>query len=353
VATSGTYGTYVYRVGQLIEDAALRAGIPAQMLTSDLLVRSMRALNLLLSEMPNIRIYTWQQQQIILPLYEGQAAVTAPTGTFNLLDRTLRKPTRLTGGTVTSSAGGTVANAVDDNFETLLTQTSTNGNVRIVFTTATQLYEVGILWGAVNATVQFVVERSVDSGVTWLQVGSTYTVTATDRTWSWVQVEGAPATYWRVRITNGTTLIAREVYFGGAPTDIPLSTMTRTEYMQMPNRLQPGQPLQGWLDRQVDQVVLWLWQVPRSDYRYYHIMAYQQRYIADVTSLRETLDVPRNWYAVVTKALAVYMCETFEEAKKERLADLRQQQVMAFMPAQAEDRDGSDVTIFPDISAYT
>lgn len=355
MATSGTYGTYVYRVAQLIEDAGLSAGVPAQMLTPEVLTRSMRLLNLLFSEMPNLRIFTWQQQQILIPLYQGIGYAVPPPGTFNLLDRNLRTPVRLT-GTFVSSAGGNVALAEDDDFTTILQQTAPAGNVSLTMTAQTQVFEIGILWGVTDNLASFVVERSNDTGVTWLQVGDPHVIPAVDNTWTWIALQGAVPSYqWRVRSTSssGVNFAVRELYFGGQYNDIPIAKFSRTQFSQLSNRNQQGQPLQGWLDRQVDGPVLQLWYAPSKAYRYCHVAAFQQRMIADVTGLRQTLDVPARWYQAIKTLLAVRMCETFEEAKKERLADLRSQYMQAQLPAVSEDRDDSPIMNFPRISAYT
>lgn len=347
---SNSYGAFNYPVNQLIEDAALDAGIPSSLLTADILLRAMRALNLMLTSMPNLRIYTWQQKQILIPLYENQAAVVAPAGTFNLLDRNFRQPTRLS-GTLSSSDGGVVRFADDDDFETRLVQVAPLGNVQIELASATQLYELGVLWGA-TASVSYVTESSDDT-VTWRQIDDEVVVDAVDRQWTWVALDGAvPALYWRLRMTSGT-LDAREVYFGGMYTDITLAKLTRNQYMTMPTKAQPGRPLQAWLDRQRDQTILRVWQVPQRQYRYCHIAAIQQKMLADVTSLRQTLDVPLRWLDMMRSQLAVRICRTFPEAKLERLKVCQEQAAEAYMPAQSEDRDDSPITIFPQIAGYT
>ena len=352
MATSGSYGGFAYSVSELIEDAGLRAGIPAQAMTADLLARSLRALNLMFAAMPNIRVYTWTQQPILIPIYEGQARAETPDGTFNLLDRVMRTPTRLS-GTLTSSAGGTVDNSDDDDFATKLTQSAPLGNLQIVFDEETQVAEVGILWGS-TGDVSFAVEFSDDDGVSWQQVGPTYEIASVDRKWTWVQPDGTyPNTYWRVRMVSGT-MSAREIYFGGPLyQDITLAQLTRQQYLTMPNKSTPGQPNQAWLDRQLDKPYLVFWPPPQRLYRYNHVLAFQQRRIADVLTLRETLDVPANWFEYVTAQLALRMVQTFPEAKKEMLSSVQEQVTAAFMPAQSEDRDGSTITMYPQIAAYT
>lgn len=350
MATSGSYGGYTYRVNQLIEDAALRAGIPAQMMTADLLQRSLRALNLLFAEMPNLRIYTWQQQRILIPIYEGVQAATAPVGTFNLLDCNLRTPVRLD-PTLVSSASGTTANSDDDDFETKFTQNAALGNLKATFDDETSVYEIGVLWGA-SATVSFVVERSPDGGTTWLEVGS-FTGSVADREWTWLALANSSlSTDWRIRMTSGT-LNAREIYWGGLYRDVPMGVLSRSQFSQMPNAGQASQPLQAWKDRQLSVPVLRLWPLPARAYRYCHIAAYQQRMLANVVTLRETLDVPERWYESITARLAVKLCRTFEEAKKERLPDLMSQVNESMLPAISEDRDGAPVIMQPSVGYYT
>lgn len=350
MALSGETATYSFDVQEALDMAAGRAGIAPELMSAEIIQRSIRLANMMLSEFPNYRIQSWSVQQVFMPLYLYQANLVTPDGTVNILNVNLRTPARLA-GTYASSAGGVVANAFDSNFETILTQAAPNGNVSIQFITATAVQSIGLLWGTVGS-FSVVLEFSND-GITWYQVDATQSITAIDRQWTWFEVDGGqPALYYRIRETAGGTLVLRELVFGNTIASIPIPPLSRDDYYNMPASPTPGRPSQYWLDRQRRVPVMRLWPATGSGYAYSYMQAARQAHLQQINLMMNDVDVPYTWYEFFVAEWAARICEQFEEAKKDRLAELQTAALGKRVLAASEDRDASPITIKPFLNGY-
>lgn len=355
MANSGELSSRNYTARQMLEEASYRAGIPAAALTAELVQRSYDLFNLLLSELPARGIQLWTREKIILPLYENTAPVPTPNGTNSILSVNRRTLTRLNNTTNinTSSAGGTVANAFDDNFSTVCTQTAINGNIQTQFTTATQVLTVGLLMG-VTAAFSFSFEYS-DDAISWTVLYFTNaTDSFVDKTWYWYDLVGAPtALYWRVRATGVTPMALRELYWGNNPSEIPLGQYNLDDYNDLPNKNFQGQVVQYYQDRQRTGPTLYVWPVCGSSWHYDHLVCYRQRYLYDVTRISQDVDIPQRWNEALTAMMARRICRSFPEAKFERYTLLKGEEIEAVSIITAEERDNSPVNYNPGIYVYT
>lgn len=88
----------------------------------------------------------------------------------------------------------------------------------------------------------------------------------------------------------------------------PLTLFDRDQYKILPNKAQTGNPSIFYVDRQRDQVDLYLWPVPTTvsavniDYL---------RKIEVVTNANDTLDVPQDWHETIYTLLGVRLCGMF------------------------------------------
>lgn len=350
MALSGDAATFTFDTQTALDAAAGRAGIAPELMSAEIIDRAILLANLMITEFPNYRIQSWSVQQVFMPLYSYQANLTTPQSTINILNMNLRTPARQT-GTYASSAGGTVANAFDTNFETVLTQVSPNGNVSIQFTSATAVQAVGLLWGAAG-TYAIALEYSND-GLTWYQVDATQAITAVDRAWTWFEVDGGqPALYYRIRETGGGTLVLRELFFGNTIASIPIPPLSRDDYYNMPASATPGRPSQYWLDRQRRVPILRLWPATGTQYIYSYMQAARQAHLNQIELMTNDIDVPYTWYEFFVAEWAARICEQFEEAKKDRLAELQGTALAKRLLAASEDRDSSPIIIKPMLSGY-
>lgn len=326
MATSGTISQTVFDTRRVIDHAFLRCKVPPQAITSEMIVQAQDALYLMLSDLPNRGVQLWTVDRQILPLYEGVAAIVTPAGTIDLLQANLRTLRRLT-GTETVEAS---TRATD-------------------FVTAATPSTVGVLWSAPPAA--FVVERSAD-GVTWALAGSYGAPSASAGQWTWVDLSAlVPARYWRVRAPSWT-LDASEVFWGTAPSEIPVTRMNRDAYDNLPNKTFPGRPLQYWLDRQVDVPVMNLWPVPNAASAYSQVTIRRVRHIMDVGSMQQTLEIPQRWSQTIVALLADVLAQQTPQVDPGVAGMLAGRAQEALRAVQGSEYDASTITFTPSIGVY-
>lgn len=330
MATSGTVSTTQFTTRQVIDHAFRRCRLGAQQITSEMIDVANDQLYLILSNLANRGVQLWCIERLILPLYEGQGAVTLPLGTVDVLNTNLRTLLESTGTTATTSTTFQVYN-VDG-----LTVTT-----------------VGIKWSATSQP--YVVEMSND-GVTWTAVDTMESTNDPDEVageWSWVDTEvPESADYFRVRVTSGT-LSASEVYFGNTPNEIPIARLNRDDYTALPNKSFLGRPLQFWFDRQINQPIMRLWPVPNATAETQQIIAWRHRYIQDVGTMTQELDIPQRWFDAIVALLASKLAEETPEVDAQLMPILEAKAEKALAQAENEERDNSPIYWTPNLSMYT
>lgn len=327
MAYSGTVSQTTFNTRRVIENAARRCKLPAQSLTSEHVDIANDQLFLLLSDLSNRGIQLWCIEKQIYPLYDGRGDVTMDIGTVDILNSNLRTLQQVTG----------------INYDT-----STYREVD--FTDPTAVTTVGILWS--DASVPVSLERS-DDGATWTVIQSE-TPTAVTGEWTWFDLDtSVAARYFRVRATTGTLGFSR-IYLGNMPNEIPLARLSRDDYTNLPNKtFQSNRPLQYWFDRQVQRPIMHLWPVPNAQAETYQIVLWRQRYIMDVGSMTEEIEVPQRWYDAIVAMLAAKLAMEYVEVDAGLIPMLDGKAKEALYFAQQEERDNSPMMILPNIAMYT
>jgi hypothetical protein len=327
MAYSNTVSQTVFDTRRVIENAARRCKLTAQSLTPEHVDIANDQLFMLLSDLSNRGIQLWCIEKQIYPLYNGLGDLTLDTGTVDVLNSNLRTLQQVTG---------------------INTDTSTTRTVN--FTTDTFVTTVGILWSA--AAVPVALERS-DDNVTWTTI-QTETTTATAGQWTWFDLESSVATvYFRVRATTGTLSFSR-IYLANTPTEIPLARINRDDYTNLPNKtFQSNRPLQFWFDRQVQQPVMHLWPVPNEEAEVNQIVLWRQRYIMDVGTMTQEIEVPQRWYEAIVAMLAARLALEYIEVDPSMISMLDAKAKESLYFAQQEERDNSPMMILPNIAMYT
>lgn len=330
MATSGTVSTTQFTTRQVIDHAFRRCRLGAQQITSEMIDVANDQLYLILSNLANRGVQLWCIEKLIMPLYEGNGAVTLPLGTVDVLNTNLRTLQEVTG-----------------------TETTSSTTVTMVVSGGTTLTTVGILWSA--AAVPFVIEQSV-TGSTWTSVPTEESTTAPTQVageWLWVDFNATTTNnYFRVRATSGT-LSATDVYFGNTPTEIPIARLNRDDYTALPNKFFLGRPLQFWFDRQLNQPIMHLWPVPNAAATTQQIVLWRHRYIQDVGTMVQELDVPQRWFDAIVAMLASKLAEETPEVDMQLMPILEAKADKALAEAENEERDNSPIYWAPLISSYT
>lgn len=362
MTTSGTVSTTQFNTGKLIDRAFGRCQLPPQKITSEYISIAQDLLYLLLSTIASKGIALWAVQKVILPLYDATQDVLAPLGTVDVLNANLRSVTQLQlpapGVIYTSSAGGVAANAFDNNLATACTQTAPNGFIQVQFPSAGQPVVFGILPNA-TGTWNVAIQTSND-GITFTTVYANTALQATAGGWLWTDVEGIPEAgvlYVRLQASGGTTLNVTEFVCGAAPQEIPIAKINRDDYSNLPNKWFTGRPLQFWYNKGIPQPTLTLWPAPQLQFTFSQIVLYTQRYVQDVGTLTQTVEVPQRWFLSILTRLAKELLLMIPEIGK-GMSDLDKQILIQedkdrWAEGWASETDSSPVMMRPNIRAYT
>ena len=356
MAYSGTVGTTVVNVQEVIDHAARRCGKLAEELTSEQQLTARQSLFYFLSSLINIGIQYWAINKEVIGLTPNKYQYTLPLGsndTLNVLYRTMNRPS----GDYTSSAGGVVANVYDGNINTYCQQTSPNGNITVFYGTNDPVYagSIGILpyvAGGGSATWSVIFEFSTD-GITWNTLDDLGQVIVTDNQWIWTDIDpGQNVEYYRVSVYNGTTMALRELYIGNNSREIQMSRLNRDDYTNLPNKnFTANQPFQYWFDRTIPEPTIFLWPTPND--AFVQMTVWYSRQIMDVGALSDELEVPQRWYEAVQMNLAHRMAMSLPQVPMDRIQYLEKMAMQYLNEAEQEERDKSPIYYAPNISVYT
>ena len=326
MAVSGTVSQTTFNTRKVIDHAFRRCRLPPQGISSEMIAVANEALYLILSAMANRGIQLWCIDKEILPLYEAVSEVPLPVGTVDILNANFRTLTELTG-----------------------TETSNSTTVSVDFGQDTQVTNVGVLFS--GASVGYTVQTSPD-GTNWTTVLTVANPNLTAGQWNWVDLQGTLAQQY-CRVVGSGTLNQADVFFGNTPTEIPIARINRDDYSSLPNKTSQGRPLQYWLNRQREYPIMNVWQVPNGDFTFAQIVCYIKRYIMDVGTMTQEIEVPQRWYDAIVYCLAAKLAEELPSVDPQMLPILDQKMLRALKEAEDEERDNSPIYFTPNIAIYT
>lgn len=326
MTTSGTVAQTQIDVVTLIEHAVRRCGVPASVITEEILDSARDNLFLILSELMTRGLSLWCVKKQVYPVVASQAAYLLTAGTEDILKSLWRSGTALAQTSSTTSVA------------TLVSTTAVAVNSTTVTVPA----------GAFSLAL----ESSAD-GVTWQQVGS---ATGTAPTGGQrVCIDSDPTAtvgWWRVRETVASSTISAT--FLTVASELMMAPLNRDQYTALPNKLATtSKSLQYWYDKQYQQPRLVLW--PVSSDTTAQLVVWVQRTIQDVGDLTATLEVPQRWQNAVIYLLAKVLCLELPAAMlpQGRYEALVAQADRALLQAEDSERDGAPIRWRPNISGYT
>ena len=327
MAVSGTVSQTVFNTRKVIDHAYRRCRIPPEGISSEQISFALDNLYLILSGLANRGLQLWCIEKKIMPFYEAQGLIELPNGIVDVLNTNLR---------TLEQVSGTVTN------------TSTSSTT--LFGTQTQVTNVGILWSGNSTSVSF--QTSAD-GVVWTTVATEANPNQTAGTYTWYDLEGSIANfYFRVIATSGN-LNQSFVYLGNTPTEIPMARLNRDDYVNLPNKQFEGRPLQFWLNRQLNNPIMYLWPVPNAQFVTAQAIVWVKRYIMDVGTMTQEIEVPQRWYDAIVYVLAAKIAEETPTVDPQMIAILDQKANRALLEAENEERDDSPIYLTPNIAVYT
>jgi len=329
VAVSGTVSTTVFNTRKVVDHAYRRCRIPPEGISSEQISFALDTLYLILSMLANRGLQLWCIESYLMPLYQAQGLMTLPNGVVDILNTNLR----------TIEAVNTTS-----------INTTTSTIYQSLFSTETQVTTVGIEWS--GASTAYALETSAD-GATWLTVATEDNPNASANEVTWVDIQGSLAAfYFRVRATTGT-LNQTQVVLANTPNEIPMARLNRDDYVNLPNKAFEGRPLQFWVDRLLNNPVLYLWPVPSAQFVTAQVVVWVKRYIMDVGTMTQEIEVPQRWYDAIVYVLAARLAEETPTVDPQMIAILDQKAQRALLEAENEERDNSPIYLTPNIAVYT
>lgn len=322
-----------------------------QQIAGEEITTALDLLWLITSLLVNKGIKLWNVDKVIIPLYERQQSVPFPVGVVDIMNMNLRTQTRIT-GTATASEG-VAANAFDSDLSTACTQTSTLGTITMLLSSAQTIPTFGILPNA-SGDWEFVIEGSNDNFSTATTL-ITKTVTVVDGEWLWYDVEGvADFLSYRLRSTSATAILdVTELAYQTTAQEIPMYQLNRDDYSNLPDKFNTGRPTQFWWDKKRTQPIAMLWPSPGAQFTYAQLTCYVQRYMDDVGSLTQELEVPQRWYMAIVCNLAAELGREIKEVDPNLIPQLDRDNAKYMNDAWTGESEGSDIFWRPNISPYT
>ena len=327
MAVSGTVSQTVFNTRKVIDHAFRRCRIPPEGISSEQIAFALDNLYLILSGLANRGLQLWCIEKKIMPFYEAQGLIELPNGIVDVLNTNLRTLQNVT-GTITNTSNSSVT----------------------LFSTQTQVTNVGILWSGASTAVSF---QTSDDGVTWTTVATESNPNQTANTYTWYDLEGSiPSFYFRTIAVSGN-LNQSAVFLGNTPTEIPMARLNRDDYVNLPNKQFQGRPLQFWLNRQLNNPIMYLWPVPSAQFVTAQAIVWVKRYIMDVGTMTQEIEVPQRWYDAIVYVLAAKIAEETPTIDPQMLVVLDQKAQRSLLEAENEERDDSPLYLTPNIAVYT
>ena len=126
-------------------------------------------------------------------------------------------------------------------------------------------------------------------------------------------------------------------------TDFSITRISRSEYLNIPNKTSTGRPSQFFYDRQITPTInLW----PTPDSSDFTLVYYFVNRIQDADTLQNTTDAPFRFLPCMVAGLAYQLSMKYPQATP-RMPDLKAEYEFQWDLAQAEDRDRASVHFVP------
>lgn len=325
MAFSGSVSGTTFNALKVVDHAFRRCRLPAQSITAEMQSYALESLDLMLSELANIKTPSWCIEKLILPLYENQPIVTLPLGTVDVLNLNYRTLQPVTGATVSTSTAYTVN-----------------------FTTQTVVDTIGVKWAGTSVPLTFQVSTN---GTVWVTVGSS-SVVASSGEITWTDISGALA-YPYFRITSTSPILYSVITLGNMPNEIPLGLLNRDSYVQQSNKVFPGRPTSYWFQRDIPEPVVNIWPAPFLAAEQAQLIVWRHRQIMDTENLQQEVEIPQRWLEAIVNGLSAKMAAETPMVDINLIPMLEQRAAMTMQRAWDGDNDGSSIQINPGIGVYT
>lgn len=372
--TSGTVSAKQQTCQQILDHAFRRARFVPEKISGEGQIVALETLQNLLSELINIGWPLWTQEFALLPMTLGSATVPTPQGTVDVIHAYWRQflpyrgPDIISGGATDTLLFGGQPN-------TDVVVPGPNPTVTVNLTTPTLFDTIGILPG-ITGPASYQAQVNINTSVD----GATFTTFATLNTtliagqWSYFNMDPVVyGQYIQFELVSQSSWTVNQLQLGNYQSyDIELGLVSIDDYYNLPNKsFLSSQVTEAYIDRLYQFPVLKIWPCPNVTAFYNGtISAVMRRYIQDVGSPSNLLELPQRWNEAVIWKLASRLVDEINEemsgtadagmsanirAQQRQLTQQRceQQAAQSLAFALAEEKTRGPIRLTPSIHPYT
>lgn len=339
--TSGTSTTVAYDTRTVIDRAYGALGLEPQQIVGEKIQIAQDLLSLVLTDLVNTANPLWCLEKSLITLIQGQRNYVLPQGTSDVNRAFYRTASNITPAVFTSTSAAYT-------FDFGLNAAGGSNDVSV------SMWSIN--W--TGAPVPLTFQVSADN-VTWTSAYVTtllnYNYFGAGSTQFYEMRSQAPRRYWRVIPTvtvpaNTLSIASASLY--NNPNDVQMYRMNKDDYFNMTNKSFPGRPLQYWLVRDISPSMD-LWPQPDALAAQNLMWVWRQRYIMDVGSLQQAIEVPTRWFYTIIFALADALAFVTPEAKPDRIQMVQTRAQQMLKTTWTEERDKSPVRFNISLRQYT
>ena len=325
-------------VDLIIRDAYQRCGIENYEIDGLKYSAGRTSLDYVFSLWPSLGFNLFTVIQYIIPIVNNQFVYSLPANTSKVLEGILVSSNSILGGSASSSAGGTAGNAfVYPYGGTPCTQTSINGNISYLYTSAKAILYVGIETATTNIytlSIDCSFLNDPDEG-DWINILNTPSQTYYYGLPVWFSLPTTQtAINWRIRETGGSTLNIAQIKFDIPYRSQPMNPESREDYTKQTINTAAKTSATYWANR-VNPLVVRIYGTPfNSSYDYFVFNCV--RYIQDCGDFQNSIDANSRFIEPATAGLAAKLAEKYAV---DRVPGLAQVALDTYMAAGREDTE--------------
>jgi hypothetical protein len=347
LSTTGTLNTTGWDTRTVIDRSYGALGLSPEQITSEKIQIALDLLGLTLADMINIANPLWCLDKILITPILGQRNYPMPIGTAEINRAFYRSSFNITPATFTSTSTAYQFNFGSGNATAVAMWAVTWIGTPVPLTF--QSSPDGINWTTVYTTSNFSLEPTLAAAPN----GPSGTVQFYDMS------NQAAAQYWQVipSVAGNTLANLSSPTLWNTPNDIMMYRMNKDDYWNMTNKSFLGRPLQYWVHKSLSSsyhIEMQVWPQP-DQITVNNVVFYiwRERYIADIGSLQQQIEVPTRWFYTVIFVLADALAFCTPEAKPDRIEMVQARLPEMLKKLWTAERDRAPVKYNVNISPYT
>jgi hypothetical protein len=293
---------------------------PLATLTAEQYCSAKDGINLILTSWYNENVNLWKLVNYPVTLKKGVIVYALPSHIKKIYQCFLRSSTRIF--TPTGAAIGNVPNpqnAFDGDDTTFCTLRNANDYVGYNFGVPVNVLQIGEKFSNVVASFDFDIEGSND-GANWTKILSKTKNTAAIGETYWQDTYSGFVTYSQCRfiLKNNVNVNLNELFFQNNISDYQMGNeISKYEYNSIVKKYQIGRPTMYYVDYQIDNTYLYIWQAPNDQFGL--LYCYAQQIPQTLERYTDSIDIPNTFFSALVYGLAAQLAQQYSPDKFDML----------------------------------